>query len=220
MNTNTFLSLTSLLLAITGLAAVYLWYERRRTATAEIAVIATLAALAGLGRVPFAAIPSFQPTTFLVLISGHVFGPLAGFLIGSTAAFTSNLFLGQGPWTPWQMLAWGLAGISGGLFYRRKKTFPRWPFAGVGFLWGFIFGWILNFWHWVTFVYPLTVQSFVAISLAGIVFDCMHALANALFMIFLGPEVATILKRFKRKLSYYRLPEKKLQEKVQEKRGV
>lgn len=202
------LSLFSLILAVTVLGAVYHWYERRHIAPAEVAIVATLAALAGLGRVPFAAIPSFQPTTFLVLVCGHVFGPMAGFLVGSTAAFTSNLFLGQGPWTPWQMLAWGLAGICGGLLFRKNKVFPRWLFAMVGFIWGFVFGWMLNFWHWITFVYPLTVQSFMATILAGSGFDFMHAMSNALFMLFLGPEVAMILKRFKRRLSFYVIPEK------------
>jgi energy-coupling factor transport system substrate-specific component len=201
------LSLTSLILAVIVLVAIYYWYEKRRTSPAEIAILATLAALAGLGRVPFAAIPGFQPTTFLVLICGHVFGPLAGFLVGSTAAFTSHFFLGQGPWTPWQMLAWGLAGVCGGLLYRRKKAFPRYLFTGVGFIWGFVFGWMLNFWHWVSFVYPLTLQSFLATILAGVGFDFMHAFSNALFMLFLGPEVSVILKRFKRRLTFYPLPE-------------
>lgn len=208
MNTSTYLSLFSLIAAVTALAAVYLWYERRRIAPAEIAVIATLAALAGLGRVPFAAVPGLQPTTFLVLVCGHVFGPVAGFLVGSTAAFTSNLFLGHGPWTPWQMLAWGLAGVCGGVIFREKKMFPRWLFAGMGFIWGFVFGWIMNFWHWITFVYPLTIQSFAATILAGIGFDFVHAMSNALFMVFLGPEAAEILRRFKRRLSFYPIPEK------------
>jgi len=206
----TYLSLFGLILALTVLAGVYLWNERRRAAPAEIAVIATLAALAGVGRVPFAAVPSVQPTTFLVLICGRVFGPLAGFLIGSLAAFTSNFFLGHGPWTPWQMLAWGLAGVSGGLLPRGKALFPRWLFTAVAFLWGFVFGWILNFWHWLTFVYPLTFASFAATVLAGVGFDFMHALSNALFMFFLGRELTAILQRFKRRLSFYRIPGEEL----------
>jgi hypothetical protein len=90
---STYLSLSSLLMVMTVLAAVYFCYERRRAAPAEIAAVATLAALAGLGRVPFAAVPGVQPTTFLVLVCSQVFGPLAGFIIGSTAAFVSNFFL-------------------------------------------------------------------------------------------------------------------------------
>ena len=54
------LSLTSLILAVIVLVAIYYWYEKRRTSPAEIAILATLAALAGLGRVPFAAIPVFS----------------------------------------------------------------------------------------------------------------------------------------------------------------
>jgi hypothetical protein len=64
------------------------------------------------GRIPFAALPGVQPTSFLVMVSGLVFGPQAGFMIGAMAALASNFFLGQGPWTPWQMLGWGLMGMS------------------------------------------------------------------------------------------------------------
>jgi energy-coupling factor transport system substrate-specific component len=142
------------------------------------------------------------------LVCSQVFGPLAGFIIGSTAAFVSNFFLGHGPWTPWQMLAWGLAGLCGGLLFQ-GKTPSRWLFTFVAFFWGFIFGWILNFWHWLTFVYPLTLHSFLATMATGIAFDFMHALSNAFFMMFLGPEVGTILRRYKRRLSFYSLPETK-----------
>jgi energy-coupling factor transport system substrate-specific component len=201
-----YLSFFSLMVVITTLAAIHLLYERRRVAPAEIAVIATLAALAGVGRVPFAAVPSVQPTTFLVLVCGRVFGPVAGFIIGSLAAFSSNFFLGHGPWTPWQMLAWGLAGVCGGLVPQSRGTFDRWLFTIVAFIWGFLFGWILNIWHWLSFVYPLTIHSFAAVMLTSLVFDSMHASGNALFMFLLGPELAAILQRFKRRLSFSYLP--------------
>lgn len=201
-----YLSFSSLMLVITALAAIHLLYERRRVAPAEIAVIATLAALAGVARVPFAAIPSVQPTTFLVLVCGRVFGPVAGFIIGSLAAFSSNFFLGHGPWTPWQMLAWGLAGVCGGLMPRGQGTFNRWLFTLVAFIWGFLFGWMLNIWHWLSFVFPLTIHSFAAVMLTSFAFDTMHAIGNALFMFLLGSELTAILQRFKRRLSFCYLP--------------
>lgn len=37
----------------------------------------------------------------IVLCSGYVFGPLAGFMIACLTALISNFFLGQGPWTPY-----------------------------------------------------------------------------------------------------------------------
>lgn len=193
-------SLASLGLVTAALAWGFIWYERRGSSTREIALVATLAALAGLSRIPFAAFPSVQPTTFLVLISGFVFGPGPGFITGSMAAFASNMLLGQGPWTPWQMAAWGLAGICGGLLGRKNRPFrkPLMVFVALG--WGFLFGWILNTWHWLAFIYPLNLNSFLVTQLSGIWADTMHALANGLFMLLAGKELIRLLDRFKSRL--------------------
>lgn len=194
-------SLFSLVIVSASLVIIYLWYDRKEVSTKEIALIATLAAFAGLSRVPFAAIPSLQPTTFLVLISGYVFGAGPGFMVGSLAAFVSNLFLGHGPWTPWQMMAWGLVGISGGILGRWKWKYTNLSLLILSFMWGLFFGWILNIWHWFTFVYPLTLKSFIAVQLTSIWFDFIHALGNVLFMYFLGTDLIKILHRFKRRLT-------------------
>lgn len=199
-------SLYSLLIVTASLVIVYLWYDKRDVSAKELALIATLAALAGLSRVPFAAIPSVQPTTFLVIITGYVFGAGPGFMVGSLAAFVSNLFLGHGPWTPWQMIGWGLAGVCGGLIGRWKPGNFKLPLNALAIIWGVLFGWLLNVWHWLTFVYPLTFKSFIAVQLTSIWFDFMHALGNFLFMYFLGPEVIKILHRFKRRLTVSSLP--------------
>lgn len=188
------------------LLIIYLWYDRKEVSVKELALVTTLAAFAGLSRIPFAAIPSFQPTTFLVLISGFVFGPGPGFMVGSLGAFVSNLFLGHGPWTPWQMMAWGFVGVSGGLLSRWSLKHTKGPLMILSLLWGFLFGWILNLWHWLTFIYPLTLKSFLAVQLASIWFDGIHALGNVLFMYYLGPELVRILQRFKRRLTISYLP--------------
>lgn len=193
-------SLYSLFIVLAGLAGFYLWYERRGATPKEVALLATLAALAGLSRIPFAATPGFQPTTFLVMITGTVFGPGAGFVVGSLAALVSNFFLGQGPWTPWQMAAWGLAGACGGFSGSPQKGFSRVLLVVAAFSWGFLFGWILNTWHWLAFVYPLTLKSFLVTQLASLWFDAVHGLGNAFLMVFLGPELIKILNRFKRRL--------------------
>lgn len=205
-------SLYSLVIIILALAGGFLGYERRGLSSREAAVIATLASLAGLSRVPFAAVPGLQPVTFLVLLSGYVFGPGPGFLVGSLAPLVSNFFLGQGPWTPWQMAAWGLAGISGGWLgsLYGKKAFPRGILVIAAFFWGFLFGWILNTWHWLTFVYPLTSRSFFLVQLASTWFDLTHGVGNALFMALLGPELGRVLQRFKRRLVVSHLPVKRV----------
>ena len=61
-----------------------------------LAIVALLGALSALFRVPFAAIPNLQPSTYLIICSGYVFGPVAGFVVGALTAIVSNFFLGHG----------------------------------------------------------------------------------------------------------------------------
>ncbi|WP_011392965.1 ECF transporter S component [Neomoorella thermoacetica] len=198
--------LLALLIIIIALALMYWGFEQGRVSSREVAVIAMLGTIAAAGRVPFAGLPNIQPTTFMVIISGFVFGPRAGFMVGSTAGLVSNFFLGQGPWTPWQMFAWGLAGTSAGVL---KIFFPR---AGnkvmtvFSFLWGYLFGWIMNLWTWTGFIHPLTWQSFVATYAASFWLDTIHALGNAAFYLFFGSSFVKILQRFRRRLEVRLLP--------------
>jgi len=68
----------------------YFYFEKSMLGTKEIAVIATLSAFTALSRIAFAPIPNVKPVTFLVALSGFVFGPYEGFLIGSTYIFWSG----------------------------------------------------------------------------------------------------------------------------------
>lgn len=189
---------------------VFIVYEKHNTSIKEISLIATMAGLAGVSRVPFAAIPNVQPTTFLVIISGYVFGPSFGFMVGAIATLISNSFLGQGPWTPWQMISWGLAGFSAGIL----KKFVKYPFritiSIFAFCWGFIFDYIMNLWHWLFFVYPLNLTSFIATYIASFYFDLMHALGNFAFAYLLGTDFINILSRFKDRIHYSEIPVKKI----------
>src|SRR5436305_12280043 len=96
-----------------ALAAGFAWYERSRPDARIVALVATLAAFATLGRIAFAALPNVKPTTDIVLVSGYALGGGPGFVVGALAGFTSNFFFGQGPWTPWQMGSWGATGLRG-----------------------------------------------------------------------------------------------------------
>src|SRR5580700_4301019 len=111
-----------------GLAGGFAWYERVRPDARIVALVATLAAFAALGRIAFAAVPNVKPTTDIVLISGYALGGAPGFVVGAIAGLTSNFFFGQGPWTPWQMAAWGATGMLGaGLAIVTRKRISRWP---------------------------------------------------------------------------------------------
>lgn len=197
------LTATAIISAV--LALLYLGFEVSSVSSREIGIFAVLGTLAAVGRVPFAALPNIQPTTFLVIVSGFVFGPQAGFMVGSTAAVVSNFFLGQGPWTPWQMLAWGLAGMTAGLLGTFGSKIGHLPMVLFCLAWGYIYGWIMNLWFWTAFVYPSNWQSFLATCAASLWFDTGHAFSNAGLYLLLGPRIIKILRRFRRKVGLARI---------------
>mgnify|MGYP000299666026 CR=1 FL=1 len=100
--------LPALLLAVCGvLLVLFAGFERSRVGAQAVVLIALLSAVSCAGRVLFAGLPSVQPSSSLIILTGIVFGPQAGFMTGAMTALTSNMLLGQGPWTVWQMSAWG-----------------------------------------------------------------------------------------------------------------
>lgn len=179
----------------------FFWkFEKKEMNSKEIPLISTMATLAAISRIPFAALMSIQPTTFIVMITGYVFGPQIGFMVGSVAALVSNFFLGQGPWTPWQMFCWGMCGFLSALLSKKAKGFNLKAFVILSGICGYLFGWIMNIWHWVGFVYPLTLKTFVATYIASIPFDTLHAIGNIIFSIVFGKSFYHILVRFKKKM--------------------
>ena len=191
-----------LLFAIIFIGVGLFLIERRSFNAKDIAVIATLASIAAVSRVPFAVIPSAQPTTFMVMISGIVFGPLLGFIVGILSAVISNMFLGQGPWTLMQMLSWGLCGLTSGFLGRLCIRRGKWFMIGFGIFWGYLFGWIMNAWYWLSFIYPLTFTSWLLTNAASFGFDTIHAVTNGIFLYLLGQDFIKVLQRFKAKLRY------------------
>lgn len=178
----------------------YFYFEKSMLGTKEIAVIATLSAFTALSRIAFAPIPNVKPVTFLVALSGFVFGPYEGFLIGSTSAFLSNIFFGQGPWTPWQMFSWGLVGIISGIWGRKGKRVSALKFSIICFMYGFMFDWIMNFWYVLGFVKPITIQSVIMAYLSGLTFDILHGGGSFIFSIIFYESFIDVLLRYKRRL--------------------
>jgi len=178
----------------------YFYFEKSSMGTKEIAVIATLSVFAAVSRIPFAAILNVQPTTFLIALSGLVFGVYEGFLVGSTAAFISNIFLGQGPYTPWQMFAWGIVGAISGLIGKRGKKLSVEKFAIICFLYGFLFDWIMNLWVVLVIVDPISIKGVLTVYLTSITADVMHGVGNFIFAMIFYESFYKVLTRFKSKL--------------------
>lgn len=190
--------LTAVLAALVCLA-LFFEFEDAVTSSKEIALVAMLSTISAVLRVPFAAIPNVQPCTYIIICTGYVFGPIAGFAVGAMTALVSNFFLGHGPWTLYQMIAWGLAGLSAG--YLRKLKLNTAVLIVIGVVWGYLYGLITNLWFWTAFIYPLTLKTFLVTQLNTVWFDTLHAAGNAVFLGVLGAKTITILRRFKERFS-------------------
>ena len=190
-------ALALLLAAIALLAGAATWLDGGPQSAKEVTVIATLAAAAAAGRVLMAPVPDVQPVTVIVVATGVALGARAGIGVGASAAFVSNFFLGQGLWTPWQMLAWGGCGAVGALAAPLLRR--RIPFAIVCCLLGFAFGFVLDVWNWYGF-YPHTWSSFIARQATGLPFDVAHATGNLVLALAAGPELRRLLERYGRRL--------------------
>jgi energy-coupling factor transport system substrate-specific component len=173
----------------------FVWYERTHPTTRVLALVATLAAMAALGRVAFAALPNVKPTTDIVLIAGYALGGAPGFMVGAVAALASNLFFGQGPWTPWQMVAWGGVGLFGAALAR--FDLKRIPLALVCGAAGLGFGTVMNLYLWVTFSGDHTAAKLAATVATSLPFDLAHALGNVVFALAFGPALIRALRRYR-----------------------
>ena len=191
--------LLSLLAAIAVLAVGFVSLTRSLSSR-EIAAVASLGALSAAGRVAFAAVPSVQPSTVLVICCGWVLGPAAGFTVGATTALVSNLFLGQGPWTVWQMLCWAGIGALAGVLGKAPTTRPVRRIVAFSIVSGFLFGWAMDAWFWISFVYPHTLGTFFVSIATGLGFDAMHAAGNAVFSALFAHRAITLLGQFRARM--------------------
>lgn len=196
--------LASFLLLAIALVGGFAWYERSHPSARVLALVGTLAALAVLGRIAFAPVPNVKPTTDIVLLAGYVFGGAPGFAVGAIAALVSNLFFTQGPWTPWQMAAWGTIGVAGaGLAAASGGRLGRVPLALACGVAGLVFGAIVNFGTVVTFAGSGDLwHRYVLYQGTSLPWDLAHAGGNVVFFVVFGPALVQTLRRFRTRLSF------------------
>ncbi len=192
--------LVAILLAVLIILAFFFKFESVALGSKEIALVSMLATTSAVLRIPFAAIPSFQPCTFLIICSGYVFGPISGFMVGAMTPLISNFFLGQGPWTLYQMLAWGLIGY--GAAYLRRFNLDRKGLIVIGVICGFVFGFLTNIYFWLFFTYPLTLRTLILVQISSLWFDISHAAGNAIFLGLFGTKTIGVLERYKKRFNW------------------
>jgi energy-coupling factor transport system substrate-specific component len=184
--------------------AGFAWYERSRPPAQVVALVAALAALAIAGRIAFAAFPNVKPTTDIVIFAGYALGGAPGFAVGALTAMVSNFWFGQGPWTPWQMAAWGLCGVLGAALALGGRRPNRYVLAAVCGCAGVAYGALLNFSLMATYGGELSLARFGVLEARAIPFDAAHAAANVVFALVAGPAMLRMLVRFRERFEWTR----------------
>jgi energy-coupling factor transport system substrate-specific component len=193
--------LASFLLVGIVLALGWLIYERRRPSTRMVAVVGTLAAVAALGRDAFVALPDVKPITAIALVVGYSLGPLPGFTVGALGMLMSNFLLGQGPYTPWQMAAWGCVGLFGALVGRLSgRQQGRVPLALCCAIAALAAKEVMNVYTW-TIGASHTPAALLVVAGAGLPFDLTDMVASFLFGLAFGPELARLLARMRARMN-------------------
>ena len=172
------------------------WFERGDFSVRDVTLVATLGALAAAGRILFAPVPNVQPVTVIVAAAGVALGPRRGFAVGALAALASNVVLGQGPHTPWQMLAWGGVGVLGGVAGRIVRG--RLAFAAFCGVLGLAFGVPLDLYTWLYL--PHNEASLIGVLSRGVPFNVAHGLGNVVLALAAGPELRRVLERYGRRV--------------------
>ena len=192
-------ALMSFLMVILAMVPFLMLYEMKKPQAREWLPLAVMAAIAAVGRAAFAALPHFKPVSAIIIITSVVFGPEAGFLTGAVSALASNLFFGQGPWTPWQMFAWGLIGFIAGLLGRAKLLNKKWQLLVFGMLTGYVYGWILNIWNGTGFLYELSWGAYLSLCITSFLPDTIHGISTVVFLLLLSDSWGAKLRRVKYK---------------------
>jgi energy-coupling factor transport system substrate-specific component len=192
--------LAAFLLVALVLGVGWLAYERTAPSARMVAVVATLAALAALGRDAFVALPDVKPITAMTLVVGYALGPVPGFSVGALGMLASNVVLGQGPYTPWQMAAWGLVGLAGAALGRlSSRSLGRTSLALACALSALMAKEIMNVYTW-TIGASHTPAALLADAGAALPFDVTDVVASFLFGFVFGPELARLLARVQLRL--------------------
>ena len=167
------------------IAAFYLRFEKKKVRSRRLVIIAVMTALSVLGRFIFGALPAFKPITAIVIVTAIWMGPECGFMVGSLTAVISNFYFGQGPWTPFQMVAWGLIGVLAGLFSKSLKNNRLWLYV-FGFLTGALYSNFMDIWTVLWYGQGFVWSMYKAALITGAPYAASNAVSNVIFLMLIG----------------------------------
>lgn len=167
----------------------------------RLSLLAIFTALCFVGRIFFQFIPNVQPMTAILLIITLNFGTTDGLVVSVGSVFLSNIYLGMGPWTLFQIITYiVIIGITGLLrpIYKQQNILSKVFFVLFAAAAGFMYGFIISVFN----VQLFGMSNFWVYYAQGLPYDFMHALGNAGFFLALDPIIGPLLrKRYKNFIS-------------------
>lgn len=193
------LSFLSVIAAALLCAPFFIGYEKSEKNSRITVIVAVMTALAVVGRFAFAQIPGFKPVTAVVIITGIYLGRQAGFMTGALAALISNIYFGQGPWTPFEMLAWGITGFGAGLLNISGLLEKKIPLLIYGAFAGLIYSLIMDIFTVISFTGSFSAEKYITTVIASAYFTGEYAFSNIVFLLLIMVPAEKIMKRLQKK---------------------
>lgn len=188
----------SLCVAILSCIPFFLSFESTKTDNKKLVIISVMVSLSIVGRYAFSFLPHFKPVTAIVVITGLYLGTEAGFLCGALSALISNFIFGQGPWTPFQMFAWGAIGLISALLSRYiKKSKPLLCIFGA--LAGTIYSALLDIAATLWYDGAFNFSRYLGLLVTSLPVMAVYAISNAVFLLLLANPIGAKLERIKTK---------------------
>lgn len=166
-------------------------FEQKKTGTRRMVIIAVMTSLCIVGRF----IPLFKPITAITVITAVYLGAESGFLVGSLSALLSNFYFGQGPWTPFQMLAFGIIGLIAGIFSKQLKN--KYLLLIYGIAAGIAYSLIMDIWTVLWYNRGFDLILYKAAVLTAVPHIISYSLSNFLFLWFVAKPFGDKLERVK-----------------------
>ena len=186
--------LLSCVVALLALILFYLGLDDKKLGTRRLVIVSVMTALCVVGRW----IPFFKPITALTVITALYLGPESGFLVGSLAALLSNMSFGQGPWTPFQMLGWGLIGLIAGYIHRPLRQ-HRILLLLYGTAAGVFFSLLMDVFTVLWYNASFTLSAYLTVMATALPHTLLYAFSNVIFLWFMAKPLGDKLNRLKLK---------------------
>ena len=180
----------SVAVAFLSLAFFYLGFEEKNTGSRRAVIVSVMIALSVIGRF----IPLLKPVTAITVICAVYLGAESGFLVGSLSALLSNIAFGQGPWTPFQMLAWGIIGLLAGVFAKMLKK-SRTALIAYGALSGIAFSLVMDVWTTLWYSGGFDTALYLSALLTSLPHTLIYAVSNVIFLYVMAKPMGEKLDR-------------------------